>query len=104
MNTEVRTTGDNQGFGLNQVSIGTFEITVTARSSKMLENVIVEFRLGNSATGAECTYTGGGGQLGGGGFGVLTANGGSVRWAYDPQTKVRGAPLSGHGKTNKIRR
>jgi hypothetical protein len=62
---------------------------VTARSSKMLENVAVEFKLGDSTTGAECTHTGGGGQSAGGAFGALTVNGGSVRWAYDPQTKVR---------------
>jgi AP-3 complex subunit mu len=70
---------------------GSFELSATARTSKTLENVVVEFRLGDSATGAECTHTGGGGQTTGGGFGALAANGGSVRWAYDPQTKVRGA-------------
>jgi hypothetical protein len=69
--------------------IGTFEITTTARSSKMLENVCVELKLGNSATGADCTYTGSGGQSAGGGFGGLSINGGSVKWRYDPQTKVR---------------
>ncbi|CCO26997.1 AP-3 complex subunit mu-2 AltName: Full=Adapter-related protein complex 3 mu-2 subunit [Rhizoctonia solani AG-1 IB] len=67
---------------------GTFEITTTARSSKMLENVCVELKLGNSATGADCTYTGSGGQSAGGGFGGLSINGGSVKWRYDPQTKV----------------
>ncbi|CAE6509897.1 unnamed protein product [Rhizoctonia solani] len=67
---------------------GAFEITATARSSKMLENVCVEFKLGDSATGAECTHTGSGGQSAGGGFGALSVNGGSVRWGYDPQTKV----------------
>ncbi|CUA76835.1 AP-1 complex subunit mu [Rhizoctonia solani] len=66
---------------------GSFEIIVTARSSKMLENVCVEFKLGDSATGAECTHTGPGGQSAGGGFGALSVNGGSVRWGYDPQTK-----------------
>ncbi|KAG8729738.1 hypothetical protein FRC12_020760 [Ceratobasidium sp. 428] len=68
---------------------GSFELTLTARSSKTVENVAVEFKLGSSATGAECTHTGGGGgQPTGGGFGALAANGGSVRWGYDPQTKV----------------
>ncbi|KAG9104115.1 hypothetical protein FRC06_005419, partial [Ceratobasidium sp. 370] len=68
---------------------GSFELSITARSSKTLENVAVEFRLGDSATGVECTHTGGGGgQTAGGGFGGLAANGGSVRWGYDPQTKV----------------
>ncbi|KAF8609266.1 clathrin adaptor mu subunit [Ceratobasidium sp. AG-I] len=67
----------------------TFELTATARSSKTLENVVVEFRLGESAISAECTLTGGGsGGQTGGGFGALTANGGSVRWAFDPQSKV----------------
>ncbi|KAG8744842.1 hypothetical protein FRC10_009366 [Ceratobasidium sp. 414] len=68
---------------------GSFELSVTARSSKTLENVAVEFRLGDLTTGVECTHTGGGGgQTAGGGFGGLAANGGSVRWGYDPQTKV----------------
>ncbi|QRV76648.1 Adaptor complexes medium subunit family [Ceratobasidium sp. AG-Ba] len=68
---------------------GSFELSITGRLSKPLENVVVEFKLGSSATGAECTHTGGGGgQTAGGGFGALAANGGSVRWGYDPQTKI----------------
>ncbi|KAJ1311303.1 hypothetical protein OPQ81_009799 [Rhizoctonia solani] len=77
----------NSGVSLHEHG-GAFEITATARSSKMLENVCVKFKLGDSATGAECTHTGSGGQSAGGGFGALSANGGSVRWGYDPQTKV----------------
>lgn len=61
---------------------GTFTVTFTSRMMKMIENVRIEWYLGEDANGAQCT-------LSGAGSGVGSAGGAEGWWAFDMQKKVR---------------
>ena len=66
---------------------GSFTVTFTSRMMKVMENVKIEWYLGEDASSAQCT-------LSGAGSGIGSIGGAEGSWTFDPRRKVNVLRLS----------
>ena len=62
--------------------LGTFMVTFSSRTMKIMENVRIELYLGEGATGAQCTISSAG-------SGVGSVGGIEGSWTFEPRRQVR---------------
>ncbi|KAL4075691.1 clathrin adaptor mu subunit [Scleroderma citrinum] len=60
---------------------GNFVVTFTSRMMKVMENVKIEWYLGEDASGAQCTVSGAGSGIG-------STGGAEGSWSFDPRKKI----------------